>query len=82
MFPSWGKIQFLVDMETILQELDEVKNEIHLLQMDVRTGREAPMSFFVVPSGWAESPSGWSQSPAVQIVAPWEHKPCLGLVHC
>ena len=48
---------------------------IHLLQMDVRTGRDAPMIFFVVPSGWAESPSGWSQSPVVQRVAPREHKP-------
>ena len=55
--------------------LDEVKNVIHLLQMDVRTGREASMTFFVVLSGWAESPFGWSQSPAVQIVALWEHKP-------
>ena len=33
------------------------------------------MTFFVVPSGWAESPSGWSQSPVVQRVAPREHKP-------
>ena len=45
--------------------LDEVKNVIHL---DVRTGREAPMTFFV-------GPSGWSQSLAVQMVAPQEHKP-------
>ena len=35
MFPCWGKIQFLVNKETILQELDKVKNEINLLQMDV-----------------------------------------------
>ena len=54
MFPCCSKIQFLVNMETILQELDEIKNEIHLLQMDVRTGREAAMTFLVVPLGQAE----------------------------
>ena len=38
------------------------------------------MTFFVVLLGWAESLSGWSQSLAVQIVAPWEHKPCQGQI--
>ena len=70
-----SKIGQKISFWLIWRLLDEVKNVIHLLQMDVRTGREAPMTFFVVPLEWAESLSGWSQSPAVQMVAPQEHKP-------